>query len=165
MTCQWVSRLLAAFAASSGTSVAQAVVTCLVSTGGSINFNVYNPLDTNPTLANSAIEWSCTLTSGGATTVTASAFFSPGNSAAYPNRFMVTTAGAGRLNYNLYRDALWTQVRGNGTAGTVAPTAAVTLTPGNPTSTFRAAVYGRIPAGQDVRPGNYTDSIVVTFNY
>jgi spore coat protein U-like protein len=165
MSRQRACKLLVSLAAISCTSGAQAVVTCLVTTGGSINFGVYNPLNTDPALANSTIEWSCTLISGGTTTVAASAYFSPGNSGSYPNRFMVTTAGPGRLNYNLYRDAIWTQVRGNGTGGTVAPTAVVTLTPANSTRVFSAAVYGRIPAGQDVRPGNYTDSIVVTFNY
>ncbi|MDB5580994.1 MAG: spore Coat Protein domain protein [Bradyrhizobium sp.] len=61
------------------------------------------------------------------------------------------------LRYNLYVDAtrliVWGD--GSGSTGTVSSTA----TGGN------FAVYGRIPAGQNVTAGSYSDTIVVTISY
>jgi spore coat protein U-like protein len=65
-------------------------------------------------------------------------------------------SGPDSLGYNLYTDAARTQVWGdffNGGTIQVAPA-------GTPA---RLDVYGRIPAGQNVATGSYTDSITVTF--
>ncbi|UIJ46866.1 spore coat U domain-containing protein [Sphingomonas cannabina] len=69
------------------------------------------------------------------------------------------TNGANTLSYALYREAARTNNWGN-TPGTDTPppTTAGAL----PTT---LTVYGRVPAGQNVPAGGYTDTITVTVNY
>ena len=67
-------------------------------------------------------------------------------------------SGAEMLNYELYsnssRSTVW-----NGGAGLLTTTAAPSKAPRDFT------VYGRIPGGQDVAAGSYTDTIVATVNF
>jgi len=68
------------------------------------------------------------------------------------------------LNYNLYTNAGRTSVWGDGSAGTA------TVSDGYLISVLvpvvrNYTVYGRLPAGQNVPPGSYADTIVVTVNY
>jgi spore coat protein U-like protein len=139
-----------------------AAVTCTVSATGPV-FGIYNPLSASPTEANGLVTATCTLLSGGATTVSLVSSYSTGSSGTYSTRTLLS--GASVLNYNLYYDAAYTQIRGNGTGGSVTGSASLTLTPANPTAQADGVIYGRIPAGQDVSPGSYLDSIVVTITY
>jgi spore coat protein U-like protein len=141
---------------------AGAVVSCGVTATGPA-FGVYNPLSATPTYANGTVQVSCTLLSGGATTVTLVSSYSTGASGSYALRTMLS--GANTLGYNLYYDAAYTQVRGNGTGGSQTGGATLNLSPGNPTLTASGTIYGRIPAGQDVAAGSYADTIVVTITY
>jgi spore coat protein U-like protein len=61
------------------------------------------------------------------------------------------------LGYNLYTDASRQTVWGDGTGGT----ATVSGDARDATHT----VYGRIPARQNARVGDYTDTIIVTITY
>lgn len=63
------------------------------------------------------------------------------------------------LSYNLYLTAAYATVWGNGTGGTgnVAHAGGV--------NSIDFTVYGRIPAGQYVNAGNYSDSITATVTY
>lgn len=71
-------------------------------------------------------------------------------------------SGAGdTLRYNLYLDAARTTVFGDGTGGTALYSDR--NPPGNRDVTV--TVYGRIPAGQDVSAGIYTDVVTVTINF
>jgi signal transduction histidine kinase len=73
--------------------------------------------------------------------------------------FELQTQGANTLNYGLYRETARTNNWGN-TPGTDTPpavTAPVLATP--------LTVYGRIPAGQNVRTGNFSDTIMVPVTY
>lgn len=63
------------------------------------------------------------------------------------------------LNYALYQDAGRATVWGNSGAGLLSPVAAPDKNP----RTF--TVYGRIPSGQDVPAGSYTDTVVATVNF
>ena len=65
------------------------------------------------------------------------------------------------LNYTLYLDAAATQIWGNGTGGSqrVGP-----LVPPNNQS-VNVTIFGKIPAGQDVTVGSYTDTIIATINF
>ena len=68
-------------------------------------------------------------------------------------------AGTGDLlRYELYRNATRTSVWRRGVTGLAIP-AAPSTTP----RTF--VVYGRIPAGQDVSAGSYSDAVVATINF
>jgi spore coat protein U-like protein len=71
------------------------------------------------------------------------------------------TKGAETLGYNLYRDAARTIVWGDGSGGTQ------TYVNANPpdNQTVDVPIYGRIPAGQDVSVGTYTNTIAVTINF
>ncbi|MDE2220040.1 MAG: spore coat protein U domain-containing protein [Gammaproteobacteria bacterium] len=142
--------------------IAGAAVSCSVSATGPA-FGVYNPLSATPAYANSAVHVSCTLLSGGATTVNLVSSYSTGNSGSYASRSMLS--GASVLRYNLYYDAAYTLIRGNGTGGSQMGGATLNLTPGTPTQTASGTIYGRIPAGQDVAAGSYADTIVVTITY
>jgi spore coat protein U-like protein len=62
------------------------------------------------------------------------------------------------LGYQLYSDALRTTVWGNTASDDVAGVGAGLLP-------FPHTVYGRIPAGQDVEPGSYVDTITVSVDF
>ncbi len=64
------------------------------------------------------------------------------------------------LNYNLYLDAARTSIWGDGTGGTALFTVAI---PSG--KAVNVTIFGRIPAGQDVAAGSYSDSIVVTIQF
>ncbi len=65
------------------------------------------------------------------------------------------------MNFNLYKDAAFTQVWGDGTASTftVAGTGSGLLTANSLT------VYGQIPVSQDKPTGTYSSLITVTVSY
>lgn len=143
-------------------STADAVVTCTVSASGP-NFGIYNPLSAAPALSNGSVTATCTLVSGGTTTVSLTSSYSIGSGSSYAARTL--RSGTNILNYNLFYDAAFTQIRGNGTGGSQQGGATLTVTRGSPTASATSIIYGRIPAGQDVAPGLYTDTIVVTITY
>jgi len=69
--------------------------------------------------------------------------------------------GAEWLGYNLFRDASRTTVWGDGSAGTSYYT-----NPNPPNGRdVTVTIYARVPAEQDVRAGDYNDSLVVTINF
>lgn len=141
---------------------ARAAVTCTVSATGPA-FGVYNPLSTSPLLANGQVSASCTLTGTTATTVSLTSNYSTGSSGTFAQRTMLS--GASALGYNLYYDAAFSQVRGDGTGGSQQGGATFNLTRTAPTASVTSVIYGRIPALQDVAPGSYVDTIVVTVTY
>jgi spore coat protein U-like protein len=136
--------------------------TCSVSATGP-SFGIYNPFSPSPDQVNGLISATCTLLSGGAATVSLIDSFSTGASGNYATRTMVS--GSNVLNYNIYFDAAYTQIRGNGTGGSQTGGATLNLTSASPTQSVSGTIYGRVPAGQNVAPGNYTDSIVVTITF
>ena len=73
----------------------------------------------------------------------------------YASRIMAS--GANQLSYNLYTDATYTSVWGDGTAGSG-------VVNGSGLSANHT-VYGRIPARQNVPVGNYADTITVTITF
>jgi spore coat protein U-like protein len=141
---------------------ASGAVSCSVSATGPI-FGAYNPLSATPTYANGQVTATCTLLSGGATTVTLVSSYSTGASGSYALRSMLS--GANKLGYNLFFDAAYTQIRGDGTGGSQTGGASLALTTSARTQTATSTIYGRIPAGQDVAAGAYADTIVVTITY
>ncbi len=136
--------------------------TCTITATGPA-FGVYNPLNATDLDVNGSVTATCTWTSGGATTFDLVSSYSPGNSGVAANRYMLS--GTDRLYYNLYLDPALTQIGGDGTGGTQTGSASLKVSNGQPTATVTAVIYGRIPAGQSVPPGTYTDAILVTFNY
>ncbi|MFC3125042.1 spore coat U domain-containing protein [Pseudoroseomonas globiformis] len=73
------------------------------------------------------------------------------------------TSGGSQLRYQIYRDATYRQVWGDGTAGTTALSDTQLL---NLLAMGKSyPVYGLIPARQNVPPGVYGDTILVTVTY
>jgi len=142
--------------------LAQAAASCTL-TSTAPAFGTYDPSNAVADTANGSVLATCTWTGGGATTVNMVASYSPGNSGSFPNRYMLF--GTERLNYNIYFESTFSVVRGNGTAGTQTGQATLTVSSGNRTATATGTLFGRIPAGQNVVPGNYRDTIVVTLTY
>jgi spore coat protein U-like protein len=79
-----------------------------------------------------------------------------GSSASYAQREM--TSCPDRLGYNIYTDSVRQTVWGDGTGGTQYYVNA------NPPDKKEVTVpvYGRIPTGEDVATGQYTDNVSVT---
>lgn len=141
-----------------GTGTAWAL-TCSLSAIAT-SFGVYAPFSAMP------------LDSAGSVTVTCEGLLgllvsyevqlSTGSSGSYAPRRL---NGPGyQLDYNLYIDAARSSVWGDGSGGTTTVSDNYTLS-----VLFSVVrnytVYGRMPAGQNVAPGSYTDTITVTINY
>lgn len=154
--------LLLAAAGLSCASPAGALVTCTASTTG-IAFGTYNPLSGAPTSSSGGIVVNCTLLSGPAVTDAVNVYLTAGTSGSYAARSMMS--GSSALNYNIYFSPAYQQIWGNGTGGSYYGTATLPMAPGAPSATATGTFYGQIPAMQDVMPGSYADTIVVTVNY
>lgn len=120
----------------------------------------YNPFDNSDQAAAGYIQVSCA-PAVGVTSVSLAIGVSTGNSAAYSTRKLTSSSSA--LNYNLYTNSSHTTILGDGTVGTQRIsdsfiTQLVTVTKNYP-------FYTLIPRGQNVTPGTYTDTLVVTISY
>lgn len=144
---------------------AMAASDCSVSASG-VAFGVYDPTVATPDDSTGSVVVTCTYTGpGGVDTADYTVTLSTGTGGSYAPRKL--TAGASRLDYNLFRDAARTQVWGNASSGTTIITGSLRVGPGNGNGTRTAThvVYGRIPQLQDADTGNYTDSILVTLTF
>jgi len=81
-----------------------------------------------------------------------------GTSGAFIPRQMRSATSVDRLYYNLFVNAGRSTVWGDGAAGT----STVFLKNVKKNRPVVTTIYGRIPAGQDVSVGSYTDSLTVT---
>jgi spore coat protein U-like protein len=140
-----------------GTAPARAgtIASCTVSAVG-VAFGTYTPLQAAPLNMTGTVNITCSGVTG-RNNVTID--LSTGASNSYLMRTL--TAGPNTLNYNLYFDAAYTQVWGNGTGGSVQGTAQIRRRRPNAS----LPVYGAIAARQDPAPGSFNDTIVVTVNY
>lgn len=89
------------------------------------------------------------------------ATISTGNGS-YATRTMTLVGGTETLSYNLYTSSTYATVWGDGNGGTgsVSGDGGTGKTSGTPTT-----IYGRIPAGQDVSAGSYSDSLTITITF
>lgn len=130
---------------------ATAVDSCLVNASDLV-FGNYDPLQQTPVDANSTLTVTCTVDSGYSVGLDAGA----GSGATVTARKL--SGAGGVLDYGLYRDAaralVWGNTAGSDTVSGIGTGAAASL-----------QVYGRIPAGQAVKRGTYTDVITVTVDY
>lgn len=138
----------------SGRAHAQ-VSACTVSATG-VAFGIYDPTSPAATLSSGTVAVSCTVPSGHNPVTIA---LSTGSSGSFASRTL--SSGTDTLNYNLYLDAAYTQVWGDGTGGSVTDTQYVTH--GQPA--FNATVYGVMPAMQSPGAGTFSDTITVTVSF
>lgn len=133
---------------------------CTVS-GASINFGDYNifspfPVDTTGILTLNCVD--VVRAELRLSVSTSSGTFNP--------RKMRQSRGNDFLNYNIFIDAGRTIVFGDGTGGT--STIGIHKPPGPPKHepwSRSIILYGRIPPGQDVSIGSYSDTLTITVEW
>jgi spore coat protein U-like protein len=135
-------------AAAPAIAEAQLGLNCTISTTP-VAFGDYNVLSATPKTTTGSVTYQCTL--GVNIIVT----LGRGSSSTFDPRTMRN--GAEVLNYNLYREATFQNIWGDGTGGTQTYTSAATVL-----FATTVTVYGQLPAGQNVAAGSYTDSVVAT---
>jgi spore coat protein U-like protein len=138
-----------------GTFTVQAVINaaCNVS-ATTLNFGAYNPGSASALTGTSTVSVYCT--SGSPYTAALNVGSGGGTFAT-----RTLSSGGSTLDFNLYRDAAYAQIWGDGTASTftVAGTGSGLLTANTIT------VYGQVPISQDKPVGTYSSTITVTVNY
>lgn len=151
--------LLAALSLSWSASV-HALADCTVSASPT-SFGTYSPFSISPLDGTGNVQVSCTLLGVISLLVSYDILLSPGSSSTFANRTM--TGGGYNLNYNLYTTAGRSSIWGDGSGGTSIVSDGYLL--GLLTTVRNYTVYGRVVALQNVPPGPYSDTIVVTVNY
>jgi spore coat protein U-like protein len=149
--------LLAAAACPSAVQAAtcNTVARPLTVTATNLSFGTYNASTPAADTANMTVTVQCVF---GADTLPAFvASMSKGSSATYTPRTMLS--GANTLTYNIYNQAAFTTIWGDGTGGTL------TRSYGGGGNAAAGTGYGQVPAGQYVAPGAYADTITVTITY
>ena len=124
-----------------------------------VNFGVYDPSSASATDANGSVSIECGIL-GVDVLPSFAVSLSVGQAVSYAPRKMLS--GPSSLSYNLYTTASHTIVWGDGTGGTSTNAFDGLLSLLASTS---MTVYGRVPAGQYVTSGSYTDTIIVTVTY
>lgn len=122
--------------------------TCTVSTT-SVAFGTHTFLTTSPSDSTGTISVSCDMVANYSIVIL-------GGFSGTLARAM--TSGSNQLGYNLFTDATRTVVWGDGSAGGGRVS-------GSGTTGATHTVYGRIPAGQNVPAGNYSDALVVRVEF
>lgn len=147
------------FVFAAGLPHAAGAVSCTVSATPAV-FGGYNPL------GGPALDTAATVTTDCSNTISlfvnTTVALSPGGGGNYAARRLLS--GTGQLAYQLYTDSARSTVWGDGSAGTSVKTDGYMLAVGVRV-TRGYTVYGRIPAGQRVPAGTYTDAILVTLTY
>ena len=83
-----------------------------------------------------------------------------GVSGGFAPRRMGHIGSSDTLAYNLYTDAAATSIWGDGSGGTATRSQRV-----QKNQPWAATIYGRIPPGQDVAAGSYSDVLTITVNF
>lgn len=130
---------------------------CTVTATG-ISFGNYIPVNTASTDSTGSVRVRCTLLVALAGSFTVD--LSTGSSGTYAQRTLRN--GSSVLTYNLYTDAARSQILGNGSGGSSRITHNFSALLGIDQT---VTVYGRIPGRQNVPPGSYNDTIIVTVTY
>jgi spore coat protein U-like protein len=128
---------------------------CTISTT-SVAFGTYNVFNVAPVNSTGSVTYRCGFFEWLFVTITIT--LDPGQSGTYAARTM--RKGAESLAYNLYRDTTFSQVWGNLSQGTTIYSARPPLA-----TNVNVPVYGRVPPGQDVSAGLYTDTVIATINF
>ena len=140
----------------------QACAGCTASSSG-LAFGAYQPLTLPGKLTSVAVTSSatvsvtCHLPSGLAGYTLKLGPSLTGNS--INPRYMVNSRGGNNMVFNVYTDANYSNVWGNGLIGS-------SIAHGLLNGTFAHTVYGRIPAGQNtLKAGNFSSSLTITVTY
>ena len=119
------------------------------------SFLPYDSLSTNPTDSTGSISIACNEAPPPDVTVQIGR---SATSSGFAPRSMKHSSLPDLLHYNLFTSAAMNTIWGDGTGGT--PDSAYRKSPKNKPEVV--TIYGRMPAGQDISAGTYSDSLVVT---
>jgi len=125
-----------------------------------VEFGVYDPFSPGPNHSVGAITVTCGGLAGAAVAYTIR--IGTGSSGVHGPRTM-RDGVAWQLSYNLYTDAARTLVWGDGTGASRMVADGYALQGHGVSRSY--PVYGRIPARQNVAPGRYVDTLIVTVEY
>lgn len=157
---RWLFRLLVALPLLWADAALAQTSSCSVSASAT-SFGTYSPFSISPLDGTGNVEVSCSLLGVISILVNYQILLSAGASGNSAGR---TLSGAGStLNYNLYTNASRSAIWGDGSGGSSIVSDGYLL--GLLTTVRNYPVHGRIVAGQNVPPGAYSDTIVVTVNY
>lgn len=154
-----VLALLILLAPSASTAAA-----CRIVSGGSLAFGPYDVLSPAPTQTQTDVTVTCDR-DGGPRRLTLTMQVDQGTNGTSVNaRRMAHTGGlSDALDYGIYRDPAGGGVWGT-SAGVNTVSAGISVENKNSDSaTF--TLFGRIPAGQEVSPGSYSDTVQLTVVY
>ena len=128
---------------------------CTVSTIG-VNFGSYDPLSPMPADSTGVIDIDCTRSERVAISIGASP-----NSGGFNPRRLRQASGLDFMDYNLYTESDLASIWGDGSQGT----SIVYENAKKKKKLSILPIYARAPAGQDVRTGQYSESLLVTINF
>ncbi len=124
------------------------------------SFGTYNPFSSVATTSASTLTVTCQATASLLVSYTIT--LDGGSAGSVMARSM--GGGATRLPYQLYKDALYSQVWGDGTGGSSTVTDSYLLGALVPVGHTYVA-YGSIPVGRQVAPGLYSDLVTILLAY
>jgi spore coat protein U-like protein len=130
---------------------------CRISTTP-VNFFNYDVFSNAPTYSTGSVAVSCNNPDQHPLPVTIA--INSGGSGNFNPRQMRPAAGGGRLNYYLFTNASRQTIWGDGTGGTSTVKKIVTRS-----IPWNAIVYGTLPPRQNLRVGNYSDTLLVTVTW
>ena len=122
----------------------------------SVQFGSYDPSDPAPVDSTGDIEVTC----DSVATYMSKLGLGLHSGGDFNNRKMTSTGGSTPLSYNLYLGAAHTEVWGDGTVGFPGQAGS-----GSAAEAVHYTIYGRIPGGQNVGVGGYSDSLTVTIEW
>lgn len=159
--------VLMALASGAFSACLPAATTCTSGNVG-LSFGPYLPINAAPLDAQGNLVVTCTRTVApgetGSAKVTISVALGPSQgSNAIQNRQMFRGGGADLLNYNVYLDAGRISVWGNSDG--VDTSTQVLSIPNKATRSATFTFYGRVFPLQNLTPGPYSDSLLITVNY
>jgi spore coat protein U-like protein len=127
-----------------------------------VAFGSYNPLAFGNTDTTGSVRVQCGGVAG--LLIPFNIAISAGGGGSYAGRRM--SSGGNHLSYNLYTDASYTSIWGDGSGASQIVSAGVTLDVAGLSPAQIFWVYGRIPGRQlTAVPGSYADTINVTLTY
>ncbi len=133
---------------------------CLVTSTTDIAFGAYDPADANATAnldAQGSVSVRCTRGTVANVALGQGLNAAAGSTCVTPLRQMA--AGTERLRYDIYQNTTRTTTWGCDLANDQTFTSASSIVPTVLTT------YGRVPAGQDVAAGSFTDTVVATVTF
>lgn len=138
-----------------------AVCSCTLATTNAA-FGTYNPLAVGATDTTGGVKVSCGGVAG--LLIPFNIALSAGSGGSYAGRRL--KSGGNSLAYNLYTDATYSTIWGDGSSATQLLNSGVTLDVLGLSPAQNFTIYGRIPARQlTTVPGLYSDTISVTLTY